>query len=443
MTYLLDTEDALLDAVSLVVDRAAAAGMAASAIAETGGGARVAVRNGLVDTAVREGSQSLTVTVFADGRSGSATTGTLDREELLRAVDAAITIARLVEPDTDNGLADPDLLAQNGRNVALFASDPAGPGGLVASAEAIHDLAQGDAWRVTGAGAASSDGAWALATSHGFARSSRFSHQHRWCEVIAPDRDTQHIGYAASEDRRVAALDPVERITRRAIERALAARGGHSVASCRTPVLFEPQVATVLLGDLIGALSGGPQSSGATFFPSPIGTQVAADHLDLREDPFEPFGLASAPFDREGVAGTARPIVEGGVACGLFLATRSARRLKLRSTGNANGAYNLQLTSRIDGGDRDAMRRRLYRGLVVTDLLGGATDPVTGNWTRAVAGQWVEGGEIVHPVRDVTLAGRMPAMLRGVVAVGDDVERFGLLRTGSILIDEMQLGGAA
>ena len=135
--------------------------------------------------------------------------------------------------------------------------------------------------------------------------------------------------------------------------------------------------------------------------------------------------------------------VRNGMAEGLFLSAFTARKLGMAPTGNADGFYNLRLTSDADGGDWEAMLRRLGTGLVVTALQGGSTDPASGNWTRAINGLWVEGGVIAHAVTDVTLAGSMPAMLTGIVAVGSDVERQGAIRTGPILIDQMQIGGSA
>ena len=180
-----------------------------------------------------------------------------------------------------------------------------------------------------------------------------------------------------------------------------------------------------------------------SFLPDPVGRQVAAPHLTLHEDPFEPLGLSSGGFDSEGIVGCARDILRDGVVQGLFLSSFTGRKLGLASTGNADGFYNLQLTSSAQGGDFDAMLRMLGTGLVVTQFQGGKTDPASGNWTQAVRGLWVEDGAVVHAVTDVTLAGTMDAMWNGVRAVGHDVERLGAIRTGSILIDAMQMGGRA
>lgn len=434
MSYLTHDEAALRDVAEVAIGRITAAAAHGSAVVDCGGGAMVSAHDGDIATARRDGHQTLRVTVYRDGRCGTASSTGFDAEAVARTVAEALTIAAAVQSDDDAGLADPAWLALEGPDVPLWAPDDRGPGALINDALAIEAAGQGDSHRVTEAGAATHDGAWALATSAGFCRSSRFSHHSRWCRIIAPDGDAAVSDFAHGEDRRLPMLDPVEAVAALAIERTLSARGSHAIASGRMPVLFQPSVAAVLLSELVGALSGVPQYSGQ---------QILPDTIDLIEDPFEPFGLASAPFDGDGVAGSPRAVIVGGVVQGLFLATRSARRLGMRSTGNGNGPYNLSLRAVKNGGDRAAMLARLGEGLVVTQLLGGATDPVRGTWTRAVAGFRVAAGGIAHPVRDVTLAGSLPDMLRSIVAIGADVERMGPFRTGSLLIDAMQVGGAA
>ena len=248
---------------------------------------------------------------------------------------------------------------------------------------------------------------------------------------------------ADSNARRFDRIAPMPVLAERAVARARGLLGGRAVASHRGPVLFEARVATALIGDLVHALSGNPQVRGATFLPQALGRTVAAAHVDLGEDPFEPYGLASGGFDREGVAGQRRAILNAGTVEGLFLGTRSARRLGMRSTGNADGPWNLSLSSRAQGGSFADLCRLMGRGLIVRRLSGGATDPVTGNWTYAVVGTWVEDGIPTHAVTDVTVGGTMRDMLTGIIAVGDDVHRSGAIGTGSILIDAMQIGGAA
>jgi PmbA protein len=443
MPTVLHSESELRDAAELAVETARRLGADSSVIARSSTGATVTAREGAVESAVQDAHQSVQVTIHRDGKSGSAGTSSLTREALERAVTEADAIARVVQPDPHGGLPDPSWLANRREELALYEHDPRGPAALIEMALAIDVAGSGSQWRVTEAGAVSSEGIWALATSAGFSRSARSSDQGRWCMVLASDEQGSIVDFFESRDRRHADLAAPEMIARAAIERALAARNARALSSRRVPVLFEPRVAVAIIWDLVGALTGTAQYRRSTFLQDPLGTQVTSTHLDLEEDPFEPFGLASGAFDSDGVAGTPRCVIEAGVANGLFLGARSARQLGLRSTGNADGPYNLKLIDRGEPATRSDLVRKMGSGLIVTQLAGGATNPVTGGWTRAVRGHWVENGETAHAVQDVTLAGEMGTMLKGILAVGTDVERNGAIRVGSVLIDEMQVGGAA
>jgi len=449
MSALLTQDEAeLRDAATLAVELAARRGATARASAHHEGIARIAVRRGEVETAERSGTQGLGLTVFHNGRRGMASTASFDRAAIERVVEEAMMIASHVLPDPDAGLPLADSLAYSSPSPPLYADSPRDPDTLLSSATladriAVEVAADDLRLRVGESVAVATEGLWALATSDGFCRSIRRSNDGRWSVMLAQDEGGSTSAFCQSQERRVDALTPPEQLVRTAADRARSALGGRTIASQRCPVLFAARTAMSLVSDLAGALTGMAQFRGMTFLRAPLGQSVAAVHLELTEDPFEPLGLASGPFDSEGIAGSARHILRGGVVEGLFLSSVSGRKLGMASTGNADGFYNLRLTSTAHGGDWAAMLRMLGTGLVVTEFQGGKTDPASGNWTQAVKGLWIEGGEIVHAVTDVTLAGQMPAMLNGIRAVGHDVERQGALRTGSILVDDMQVGGKA
>jgi PmbA protein len=443
------SESELRDLATFAVERARALGADASATARNEYSGRVVVREGEVDKAERDVRQMLAVTVYRDARQGSASTMALDRGAIERVVEEAVLIAKHVQPDPDDTLPPTDWLALTGPAPELYAPAERDAESLLNAALLIDRIGQdaaracGEQVRVNEAAANAGEGVWALATSAGFCRSSRFSTNSRWCMMMARDGELRVSEFADTRDRRIEALETPEALVQRALTRTLRSRGARSIASRRGAVIFDPRTASSLIGEWASALNGMAQFRRDTFLADPLGRLLAAEHLDLAEDPFEPYGLASGGFDSEGIAGEKRFIIERGMGRALFLSTVSARKLGLKSTGNAEGTYNLRLTSRRPGGDLPALLARLHTGLLVTSLQGGATDRATGNWTRAAEGVWIEGGEIIHPVRDVTLAGSIPAMLKQVVAVGDDVERFGAIRTGSLLIEEMQVGGSA
>ncbi|MCT8001976.1 metallopeptidase TldD-related protein [Sphingomonas sanguinis] len=449
MTMLLTHgETALREAAQCAVELAANRGARARVSVHHEGIARATMRGGEVETAERSGSQGLGLTVFHEGRRGSASTAGFDRAAIERVVEEAMLIARHVQPDPDADMPPADELAFSGPAPLVYADSARSPEAMLEAASALDRTSAGIAasdsrLRAGESVALATEGLWALATSDGFCRSVMRSNDTRWTVMLAQDEGGSTSDFCQSQERRVDALLSDQQLATIAAGRARSALGARAIDSRRCAVLFEPRTAATLVGELAGALTGAAQYRRMSFLPDPIGRRVAAPHLSLREDPFEPLGLASGGFDSEGIAGSSRAILQAGVAEGLFLSSFTARKLGMASTGNADGYYNLQLRSTADSGDWKAMLQMLGTGLVVTQFQGGKTDPVSGNWTQAVRGLWVEGGEIVHAVTDVTLAGTMTAMLTGIRAVGRDVERMGAFRTGSILIDDMQVGGKA
>lgn len=235
------------------------------------------------------------------------------------------------------------------------------------------------------------------------------------------------------------ALADAEALGRYAGERALARLGARRIGTRRAPVLFEAPLATQLLGSFVSAASGGSLYRKATFLADSLGTAVFAPGITIEERPLEPRALASSPFDDEGVATRARTVVRDGVLEGYFLGCYAARKLGMTSTGSAGGNHNLVLAS--NGPDFRGMLARLHRGLLVTELLGHGVNLVTGDYSRGAAGYWVEGGEIAYPVEELTIAGNLREMFRGIASVGGDVVVRGSRRSGSVLVQNMTIAG--
>jgi PmbA protein len=209
-------------------------------------------------------------------------------------------------------------------------------------------------------------------------------------------------------------------------------------------VLFESPLAAGLLGSYVQATSGGALYRNTTFLHDSLGKRVTAKHLDILEDPHVRNGKGSAPFDDEGVRTARRKVLSGGRVQGYFLSTYSARKLGMRTTGNAGGSHNLTLTSRLTqpGDDLRAMLKKLGRGLFVTELMGQGVNYVTGDYSRGASGYWVENGEIAFPVHEITIAGNLKDMLLGIEAIGADAYNYGAKTTGSILINRMKVAGS-
>ena len=241
-----------------------------------------------------------------------------------------------------------------------------------------------------------------------------------------------------------AELAEPEAVGRYAAERALSRLKSRKIKTCEVPVLFESTLAAGLLGAYVQATSGGALYRKSSFLVDSLGTQVFPEHIRIDEDPHRPKGKGSAPFDDEGVRTVPRAVVADGRVEGYFLSSYSARKLGMRTTGHAGGSQNLTLSSRLTepGDDLDAMLRRLGRGLFVTELMGQGVNYVTGDYSRGAAGYWVEGGRIVHPVHEVTIAGNLREMLRTIVAVGADAYTLGGKTVGSVLLERMKIAGS-
>ena len=446
--YITISETDLRAVAVAAVDHARHLGIAsARASATADGGVTVSVQNGRAETARRDGRQTLMISLFDGGRTGNVTTADLQLDAVRRAVEEAAAIVRFVQPDDQSGLAERDWLAWTTPAPLMHDPDHRDAAALVDEAAAIEnaarDAAADSGVRISEAGVTTREGLSILALSEGLCRSRHWSSHGRWCLAVASDAHGNVSDAAQTSQRRRRSLDPIDTVARLAVERTLAARAPRTAGRGGDLVMIDARVAADFLGDFVGALGGQAQVSRSSFLLDSLGHRVLADDLDLVEDPFEPFGPASGAYDEEGVEPRQRFVVRGGVAEGYFLDSRSARRLGMRSSGNADGPYNLTLTSAVPGGDAAAMRRRLGRGLIVTQFEGGQTDPLTGSFSKAVSGFWVEDGEIAWPVHNVTIAGRLTDALRRIVAVGDDVQQYGPFRAGSLLIEGMHVGGGA
>jgi PmbA protein len=282
------------------------------------------------------------------------------------------------------------------------------------------------------------------AHSHGF-RGGYASSRHSFSvSPIAGKGSDMQRDYWYSSQRDAADLASPEVVGRYAAERALSRLKARKIATTECPVLFESPMAAGLLGSFVQAVSGGALYRKSSFLLDCLGKPVFPKHIDILEDPFVKRGKGSSPFDDEGVRVQARSVVEAGVVQGYFLGSYSARKLGMKTTGNAGGSHNLSLVSRKTrpGDDLEAMLRRMGTGLLVTELMGSGVNYVTGDYSRGAAGFWVENGRIAYPVHEITIAGNMQTMLKSIEAVGADAYSYGAKTVGSVLIRKMKVAGS-
>jgi len=434
-----------------VLDAAKRAGASACECeVSEGRGLSVTVRKDEPETIEHNLDKGIGITVyFGDrphARRGHASTSDFSSAALTSAVEAAAAIARKTAVDDCAGPPAAEELARTPdlEKLDLDLHHPWSLGteeaiGIARRAERAAFALSPKVTNSEGATVSAQQGQFVFANSLGFMHGFPTSRHSISLAVIAEDRGLMQRDDWYSSSRVPGDLADPEALGRYAGQRALARLGSRKIATCQAPVLFEAPVAAGLIGSFVSAASGGSLYRKSSFLLDALGKQVFSSDVTIEERPHEPRALGSTPFDEEGVATRSRPVVEKGVLKGYFLASYSARKLGLRSTGSAGGAHNLVLS--VNGPDLAGMIRKMRRGLLVTELLGHGINLLTGDYSRGAAGYWVENGEIAFPVEEVTVAGNLKDMYRGISMTGSDTVVRGAYRCGSILVDNMTIAG--
>ena len=438
------TQEAIEDIIRLVLDEARKQGAdQAEAAASHDIGLSVTARLGDVENLEYTNDRGLGVTIYRDMRKGSASTSDFSAAALREAVAKACSFAKYTAPDAFSGLADPELMAENPPDLDLchpwdIAADEA-----IRLAIGCEDAARSFDERITnseGATVATGTGVRAYGNTHGFIGSYRKSSHSVSCAVVGGANGDMERDYYYSAGRDARNLLPAEEVGRTAARRTVGRLGARKIRTTRSPVVFAPEVARGFIGHAVGALSGGAQYRRSSFLLDAAGERVFPEFFAIEERPHIPKGMASAPYDAEGVATRDRDLVADGVIEGYLLGSYSARRLGLPTTGNAGGAHNLIVRGNAE--DAGELLRQMGTGLYVQELIGQGVNMVTGDYSRGAVGFWVENGEIAYPVHEITIAGQLKELYRRIAAVGRDQDLRGGIRCGSVLVEEMTIAGA-
>ena len=441
-------ERAELDSLAhAALERARRAGASAcDCDVSEGYGLSVTVRKGRPDTIEHNRDRSVGVTVYLGDRPkvrrGHASTSDFSRAALEQTVDAAAAIARHTAEDDCAGLPDAELLAREQPDLDLFHPWEISTEEAVELARRCEAAAFAVSKKIRnseGATVSAQQTQFVFANSLGFVGG--FCGSRHWlsCAVIAEDKGLMQRDDWYSASRLPGKLADARALGRYAGQRAAARLGARKMATRQAPVLFEAPVAVGLIGHFVSAVTGGNLYRKTSFLVDTLGKQVFSPLVAIDERPHEPQGMASSPFDEEGVATIERPIVRAGAVEGYFLGSYAARKLGMKSTGSAGGHHNLVVRS--EGPDFEGMLKTMGRGLLVTELLGQGVNPVTGDYSRGAAGYWVEGGEIAFPVEEITIAGNLKEMFKQIAAIGSDVVVRSGRSTGSILVESMTIAG--
>lgn len=407
-------------------------------------GLSVTVRLGDVETIEYQRDRGLAITVYFGQRKGSASTADLSRQAVRETVEKACAIARYTAADPYAGLVEPEALAQVIPDLDLDHPWELAPEAAIELARRCEAAGRAVDPRIT-----NSDGGSVASNRHtgvygnslgflaGFSATSHFIS----CSLLAQQGEEMQRDSWYTTARDPVDLEPAERVGEAAGRRAIARLGSRKLTTRRAPVVFTPDMTRGLFRHFVGAIRGASQYRKSSFLLDAAGQQVFPAFLQMQERPHIRKALASAPFDEEGAATQDRDLVSDGVLKGYVLGSYSARRLGLKTTGNAGGIHNLLVSSTDPALTAEELLRQMGTGLLVTELMGQGVNGVTGDYSRGASGFWVEQGAIAYPVQEITIAGNLKEMYRDLIAIGSDVDIRGAIRTGSALIGEMTIAG--
>jgi PmbA protein len=421
----------------------------AGAEASEGCGLSVSVRKGELENVERNRDKSLGITVYVGARRGNASTSDFSPAAIEQTVQAAYDIARFTAEDPVAGLPDADDIAQAGEQPDLdlfhpWTVDSERAAEIALRCEAAAFKTDKRITNSEGAGVSAQQSHFFSAHSRGFRGGYASSRHSVSVAPIAGKGDHMQRDAWYSSMRSAEELAAPEAIGRYAAERALSRLNSRKIATTQCPVLYESPLAAGLLGSFVQAVSGGALYRKSSFLLDSLSSQVFPNHIDVTEDPLVRRGKGSAAFDDEGVRTKARKVVDAGRVEGYFLSSYSARKLAMKTTGNAGGSHNLVMSSRLTrpGDDLDEMLRKLGTGLFVIELMGQGVNYVTGDYSRGASGYWVEKGKIAFPVQEITIAGNMKDMLQGIEAIGADTYNYGAKTVGSVMVNRMKVAGS-
>lgn len=405
-------------------------------------GMSVSTRVGEVENVEFNSDGALGITVYHNQRKGSASSTDLSEEAIARTVQAAIDIAKYTSEDPCSGPADRDLLAFEAPDLQLFYPSEVSADQAIDYAANAEKAALSADPRITnteGGSFNSHYGIRVFGNTLGMLQSYCSSRHSMSACVIAEENGDMERDYAYTIARKLDDLKSAQWVGEECARRTLSRLAPRKLATQKAPVIFAPEVATGLFGHLVGAISGTSVYRKSTFLLDSLGKQILPDWLTIRELPHVIGGLASTPFDSEGVRTEDRLIIENGVLNNWLMTTYAARKLGLKSTGHAGGIHNWHIAGQ--GLGFDDMLREMGTGLVVTELMGQGVSGITGDYSRGASGFWVENGEIQYPVSEITIAGNLKDMWANIIATGDDIETRSNIQCGSVWLPEMSIAG--
>ncbi|MBV8206338.1 MAG: TldD/PmbA family protein [Acidobacteria bacterium] len=437
-----------------VVDRAMRRGAtAAECILREGTEFSTVVRLGQVETLKEASARAAGLRVLMGRRAASTYTSDLSEEAVERMISSALELARITSEDPAAGLPEAAELGQVKADLQLYFNDVVSlpPAERIAMARRAEEAAmQADA-RITNSEGGSFEAATSrkvLVNSAGFTGQTSRSYCGIMATPVAQQNGAMQRDYWWSSALSLARLDSPEHVGRIAAERTVRRLGARKVRTQKVPVVFDPQTARALVELLAEAVNGDAVYRSASYLAGKLGQVVAGPNVTVFDDGAMPGGFGSAPFDGEGVPTRRTVVLERGQLKSYLLNTYTARKLGLRTTGNASrsltgnpgiGTGNFYLAP----GEKTPRQiiAGVPEGLYVTDFLGMGVNLVTGDFSRGASGIWISGGELAYPVEEITVGGNLAEMFSNVAEIGNDLEFRTAVASPTIRIEGMTVAG--
>jgi PmbA protein len=405
-------------------------------------GFSITVRNQEVETIEHNRNKSLGINVFFGRQKGSASTSDFSPQAIKSTIEAACHIARFTTEDPFSGLAESHLLEKKPADLDLYHPWSIDPQNAIALGKQCEANALARDNRLTfseGVSLSTQEAIYVYANSNGFLAGYPSSLHNISCNLIAKDKIGMQRDGSYTINRNPHQLQSIEKLAQEAADNTVKRLNAKRISTCQAPVIFHSEIANRLIRTFLEAVSGGNLYRNASFLVNHLGKSVFAKKISIYEKPHLLSALGSVPFDDEGVRTSDRVLVEEGILCGYLLNSYSARKLGLQTTGNAGGFHNILLeTSQFKLND---LLKQMGKGLLVTEVMGQGINLVTGDYSRGAAGFWVENGEILYPVEEITIAGNLKDMYQNIVGIGNDINNKNSIQTGSIFLENMMIAG--
>ncbi len=413
----------------------------------------VGVRLGEIEKVQRSTARHLGLRAYAGKSSAITSSADFSRESLARLAEESVALARITAADEFSGLPDRSELADSIPDLDLY--DPSIRDLSAETATELCKEAEAAAMdadeRITNSEGSEFGGGThrvQYSSSHGFTGSYQSSSCSLSAVPVATENGAMERDYWYSARRKLSELESPVSIGKRAAARALRRLGGRQVATGTVPVVFDPDMAASLVGHIAGAVSGHALYKGVSFLRDKLGETIMPDFVTIVDEGNRPGGLASKPFDGEGLATRRTPVIAGGVLSSYLFDTYSARKLNSRSTGNAArsvadspGVSPTNLFMEAGETSPEEILKSIPAGLYVTELMGFGVNSITGDYSRGASGHWIENGELTYPVSEITIAGNLLQMFRDIEAVGSDLEMRRSISAPTIKIAGMTVAG--